>query len=379
MKKIFGISGGSVGSDPMDIRTWSGSSRRFFSACERQGIIDRTLGVKATKLYKYYNALLSYSRDKTKWRTLFFTNPAYRSHMTKQLGKSLDGVRFENCCLLQLGAEFNSAQAVNGRTLCASYNDGNLVMASRSPYFPKEISRKQMGLAINFEKSVCRDMDKIFTMSHYLRKSFIDDYGVDPEKVICIGAGINLDCLPDTDYVKNYSNGEVVFIGVEFERKGGSFLLEAFKYVKEKVPYAKLNIIGPDSLPSSAPVDGVVFHGKLNRYEEEDAIKFQDIMKRSSLFVMPSTYEPFGIAPLEAMSYRIPCVVSDGWALPEIVLDRLCGELVPIKNSEVLSNIIIDLLKNPDKLKFYGENGRKHVESNFTWDCVASRLKMNLF
>ena len=62
-------------------------------------------------------------------------------------------------------------------------------------------------------------------MSEYLRRSFINNYGISAEKVVSIGAGINLDRLPEIDTEKDYSVGNVLFIGVDFERKGGNEVL----------------------------------------------------------------------------------------------------------------------------------------------------------
>ena len=98
-------------------------------------------------------------------------------------------------------------------------------------------------------------------------------------------------------------------------------MLRAFKNVRDRLPDAQLHIVGPNGLqiPPELTV-GVQYHGFLRKWDAHDVATLDRLFRESSLFVMPSRYEPFGIAPLEAMIHQLPCVVTNDWGLKETVL-----------------------------------------------------------
>lgn len=378
MKKLIGITGsGAIGTDPLHPDTWSGSSRRFFLECKSKNILDKTFGVEVPIYAKFFYALRNYSKCKIRWKRQYYMDIGYRKSLTHQITKCIEHTDFTSD-FFQIGSMYNVPEIVHGRSRCYSYNDGNFIMSLQSPYFPKNISQSIINKTIEYEHQVNQGLDRIYTMSEYLKNSFIRDYGISSDKVICIGAGINLDNLPIVNNNKNYSKKNILFIGIDFERKGGNDLLRAFKIVRQLLPDTILNIIGPKQQVDHANIPGIIWHGLLRKNVMTEANKLHDLFNNSSLFVMPSLYEPFGIAPLEAMSYQIPCIVSNAWALPEIVPQNVCGKLVSPGNCEELAECIISLLSNPSLLKEYGEAGRRHVENNFTWDKVVQRLISSL-
>jgi glycosyltransferase involved in cell wall biosynthesis len=216
-------------------------------------------------------------------------------------------------------------------------------------------------------------------MSEYLRQSFINDFDVPPERVKSIGAGVNLEKIPEYFPNKNYERKEILFIGIDFARKGGWELLTAFKAVCEKHPTAKLHIVGPREL--AIPIElqnGVTYHGFLRKADPVDCAKLEQLFRDCSLFVMPSLYEPFGIAPLEAMVYQLPCVVTNAWALKEMVAAGRTGELCEYKSVEDIAVKLTKLLDDPNLLRTMGEAARQHVLNYYTWEKVVGRLKAAL-
>ena len=374
MRKIIGIIGGPIGRDPFDVRSWSGISRNFFGECSSRGVLQRAFGVEAPFLVKCCLAIRNYSRERSTWRHRLYMDVRYRRSLSRQVAAALSEADFA-ADFLQIGAYYDLPEIVGGHARCFSYNDGNSSVAAQSPYFPKEIDRSTIEATLAFEKDVASRLDRVFTLSAYLRNSFIDDYGLPPEKVTCIGAGVNLAALPVPDERKNYQNPSLLFIGIEFKRKGGAQLLRAFSVVRKRIPQATLNIVGPPR-PSGEKADlpGVVWHGFLHKGVPEQAAKLDSLFRSSSLFVMPSLYEPFGIAPAEAMAYSLPCVVTNRWALPEIVQGGLTGELVECGSWEHLADVLARLLLQPDTLAKYGRAGRLRVQEEFTWSRVVDRM-----
>jgi len=374
IRKLVGIIGsGLIGRDPFDPRAWSGSSRFFFQTCNRLGILERAFGVEVSKSHKTAFLLKNFSLDREKWRSKFYLDSKYYSALTDEIAKCLKPSDFD-CNVIQIGGIYDVPKAVNGRTACYSYHDGNLAQMLKSPYMIQNIPHKIISRALKFEQQVYNKMTKIFTMSEYLRRSFIDDFGIHESKVANIGAGINLANIP-VRHEKNYENNEILFLGVDFYRKGGLQLLKAFRIVTERLPGAKLHIIGPKRVKIENKLcRHVQFHGYISKSDAVGQKLLARIMNDCSLFVLPSLYEPFGIAPLEAMAHQLPCILTDRWAFPEMVTPGFNGDLVPFGNVELLSQKVLCMLRDPDKLKNMGNNARRFVLENYTWDIVVQKL-----
>jgi glycosyltransferase involved in cell wall biosynthesis len=190
-----------------------------------------------------------------------------------------------------------------------SYHDGNLAQSSKSPYFSGSLKAEEIDAGLAYERQVYSGIDLIMSMSDYLRRSFIEDFDVAKERVVTVGAGINMEEIPDLVESRAWDACQILFIGIDFLRKGGPQLLQAFKTLRERYPNAVLHIVGPEKLeiPASQRA-GVQYHGKLSKNDPDERAKLQALFRSSCLFVMPSLYEPFGIAPLEAMVNQIPAV-----------------------------------------------------------------------
>ena len=375
MKPLVGICGsGLIGSDPFDRRTWSGSAYFLFSALRARGALHRAFGVEVSRWRKLLYLARNVALDRPRWRQHFYLDTGYYGALTAAIGTALRPDDFA-CPFLQLGAVYDVPSLAAGRTRCFSYHDGNLAEALRSPHAPRGLSARAVERALAYERRVYHGMDRVLAMSEYLRASFVRDFDVPPERVVTVGCGMNLDRLPDYRPDKSYTGREVLFIGVDFPRKGGWELVRAFRAVREKLPDAVLHLVGPRRLRVPAALQpGVVYHGFLSKSDPAQKAQLEALWRRSVLFAMPSLYEPFGVAPLEAMAHQLPCVLTNRWALRELVEPGRTGELVECGSVEDLADKLRALLREPEQLRPMGEAARRFALERFTWDKVADRM-----
>jgi glycosyltransferase involved in cell wall biosynthesis len=378
-ESLVGVLGsGLIGFEPFNRSCWSGSSYFFFSALRNRGCLHRAFGVEAPRWQRSLLMAKNFRRRRATWRRLFYMDPAYRRALTAQVGRQLQSDDFQHD-FLQLGALYDVPKLVRGRSRCFSYHDGNLAESLRSPDSPPGLGARAIDRALAYEREVYRKVDVVFTMSEYLRHSFITDFGVPPDKVVTIGAGINLDSIPESFPEKRHDTEEILFIGVEFARKGGWDLLEAFRIVRQHRPKATLQVVGPRTLTIPARLAaGVVFHGYLSKSDPTANAKLDVLFRSASLFALPSRYEPFGIAPLEAMVHEVPALVTNRWALREMVTPGDTGEHVDCGDIEQISAKIEAMLADPGRLARMGRAGRKRVLDYYTWDQVVDRLVATL-
>ena len=378
-QQIIGVMGsGLIGTDPFAVDAWSGSSRFFFEECRRQGILSRAYGVEVGKALRVPLMLRNFSTDRDLWRQRFYLDTAYYDALSRAMVAGLAPAD-ANCALLQIGGIYNLRAHLGASRPIYSYHDGNLATAMKNPQFSARLSKRAVERAFEYERAVYQGIDVIFTMSEYLRRSFIDDFGIDARKVVTIGAGINLDTAPPAIPDKDYGTQTLLFLGADFERKGGRTLLTAFREVRRAQPDARLYIVGPRELAVPDELaGGVVNVGFLSKGDPAGRARLETIMREASLFVLPSVYEPFGIAPLEAMAWGIPAVLTDAWAFPEMVTPGVNGALVKSGDALDLAAKLIGLLREPARLRTMGQAGRELVLGRFTWPTVVRRMRDRL-
>jgi starch synthase len=382
---------GFVGTHPLDADSWSGSSRFFFGEIKARGSLHSCFGGEIPKLKKTMLALSNLRPLPSSKKLMIermYMSVVYRNTLSAHLARKMTTSTFPvGSVSIQLGSMFNLNDHIPAHVVRTSYNDGNLVQAINSPFYAtSSFSAKMIDASIRYEQEVSLGLDAIFTMSEFLRQSFIHDYGVPERKVICIGAGINMppdladDLLTQDLTLKNYDQPKILFIAKEFLRKGGETVLQAFKQIRTAIPNAEIYFVGevPRDLHSMSPAKGVHFEGFLRKDNPHDLQRLRALFSKSSLFVLPAFHEAFGISPLEAMLNGIPCVVSNEWALKEIVPAGKVGENVKPGNAKELAEICISLLRNPDKLRTYGHAARNWVAERFLWSKVVDRLASHL-
>ncbi|MGB3903358.1 MAG: glycosyltransferase family 4 protein [Anaerolineae bacterium] len=179
--------------------------------------------------------------------------------------------------------------------------------------------------------------------------------------------------------LEQYSDGRlnILFVGRLEPRKGFRYLLQAFRYVKEEFPQARLIVVGAYQKKEMSRhlryarqhhLTGVKFVGNVS---DEDLPRYY---RSCHVFCAPSTgFESFGIVLLEAMAAGKPTVASNIPGYRDIVDDGKDGLLVEPKNEKALGEAIIRVLKDPAMQRTMGENGRRKA-LEYSWSEVAERV-----
>jgi glycosyltransferase involved in cell wall biosynthesis len=364
-----------AGAEPLDPMTWSGSSRGLLTALERRGALIGAVGARPRAVHML-DQVGSVSRDRTVWHQRFWSNSSRIAPVTRA-ATSAAGARAARKLdaspevLLQLSNWLDlRGRGLRPRLRC-TYQDGNLARFLTRPDFVLDPTDRWVRRTLAYERKVQHSVDLVFTFSEWLRRSMIDDLGVAPENVVTIGAGANLRRLPDAS-PRDYGRARILFVGRNFDRKGGNDLLAAFRIVSDRHPEAELWIVGPSEPISADPM--VRNFGHLSPSSDADAATLDRLYREASVFAMPSLYEPWGNVWLEAMSYRLPCVGTATCAMPEIILEGETGYTVPVHDVAALAERLLLLIEDPDLARRLGEAGRERVASRYTWDAVAGRM-----
>jgi glycosyltransferase involved in cell wall biosynthesis len=99
----------------------------------------------------------------------------------------------------------------------------------------------------------------------------------------------------------------------------------------------------------------------------------QEMLAASTLLVLPSQIDSFGIVFLEAWQHGKPVIGADAGGIPDVVKHGQDGFVVPFGDVTALADRIQQLIQQPDLAQQFGERGRQKVHLHFTWDQVYQR------
>jgi glycogen(starch) synthase len=223
-------------------------------------------------------------------------------------------------------------------------------------------------------------MDVIISVSNFVRRRLVQILGENPPRYVTIYNGVDHEYFaPRVDSASakralGISGGYVVlFIGRLASNKGIGHLLGAMPSLKRGIRDVTLVIGGrgemEGELKKQALKLGVSDVTDFRGFVSQDQLPV--FYAASDVVVVPSTYEPGGIIPLEAMSMKKPIVGSRAGGILESVSDGYNGVLVPPADSESIASAVLRLHDDPGMAVRLGENGRETVLKRFTWGEVA--------
>jgi glycosyltransferase involved in cell wall biosynthesis len=304
----------------------------------------------------------------SRWRAQAGFSSMTARRRTASVQRALDSHRGDHDVILQIQTLFAPGFDRAGVPY-AVYTDNTMALTRR--YHPAwaPISDRAAARWMEYEASILGEAAVVFTYSEFARRSAIEDCGCSPDSVEVVGAGANQ--MLDSVAEKDYAAPRALFVGFEFERKGGPVLLEAWPLVRSRIPEAELMIAGPKRPVGTLP-EGVEWVGPSDRET------LSTLYRSATLFVMPSLFEPWGHTFVEAMGHGLACVGTTHCAMPEIIDDGATGRLVAPGEPVPLADVLIELLSDPVKRAAMGTAAYETVSRERRWSHVADRVLARL-
>jgi len=151
-------------------------------------------------------------------------------------------------------------------------------------------------------------------------------------------------------------------------------VVDIFRLINERVP-SRLILVGEG--PEIAAADNMI-----RELELADRVEFlgtqdriEDIVPCADLVLLPSEYESFGLAALEAMACEVPVVASRSGGLVELIEDRVTGFLADVGDVRTMADRGVEAFTNPDVARGIGAQARESVMQRFNPDVMVSRYE----
>lgn len=247
---------------------------------------------------------------------------------------------------------------------------------------PKIIRTRHLSTQINrvFFNRLLYDVlpDLVITTGENIRKRMITENKFNPEKIISIPTGVDLERFNPERFPQLIKRDEfsVGTIGVLRSWKGHSYLIDAVPMVIKKIPNVKFYIVGEG--PQRENLNSQIKRLKLEKSvvitgHRED---IPEILSQLDIVIHPS-YANEGIpqAVLQAFAMKKAVIATNIDCINEIVINQKTGILIEPKNADQIAESIIILFKNKNLRLTLGENGRKLVEEGYSYDKMLDKLE----
>lgn len=227
-------------------------------------------------------------------------------------------------------------------------------------------------LKIMFSKSY-----RILTLGKTVSKDLINNYGINPEKILIYNYKISEMFNPKvTSNLKELLNptGPIVLTICRISpEKGLTYLIEASRTITEKIPNVKIIIKGSSGIYASSKEKKYLGELKnlISKYNLQKNIailktsyhyEIPKYLAAADVFVLPSLSEGFPLAILEALATGVPVVATPVGGIPDVLVNETNALLVEPRDVEALAEAIVRILTDDKLRKRLIENGLKPIQ-----------------
>jgi len=218
--------------------------------------------------------------------------------------------------------------------------------------------------------------------SDWAAKTAIENYQVAQSKVKVVPFGANIECDRSLDDIKAIvdsrpsSQCNLLFLGVDWFRKGGDIALEVARELNQQGLNTKLTVVGCQPITNKPLPTFVKSLGFISKDSKEGRKKIDQIISDSHFLVLPSQAECYGIVFCEANSFGVPCITTDVGGITTVIKDNLNGKTFS-KDAKIADYCayISNLFTDYSQYKSLALSSFKEYQLRLNWSVAGKAVK----
>ena len=250
---------------------------------------------------------------------------------------------------------------------------GDATFAQLINYYPyySHLSGQTVREMHAFEQQVFSKVSSVIMSSEWAARSVKQAFAVDPERVHVVPFGANIDTFPAKENIvrrKPSSKCRLLFVGVEWERKGGDIAFKTLLKLHEMGIKAELTVCGcvPPRGVTHASLRVIPF---LSKNDEQQRQELEKLYMMADFFILPTRAEAFGLVLAEANAFGLPVITSETGGVTAVIHDGENGYVLPLEaRGEAFATIIADLYRDEDRYHQLVLSSRAAFEERLNWD-----------
>lgn len=218
--------------------------------------------------------------------------------------------------------------------------------------------------------------------SEWAAQTAIEHYQIEPSKVKIVPFGANIECDRNLDDIRTIVNSrpsnkcKLLFLGVNWYRKGGDIAFEVVKELNKIGLDTELTIVG--CLPSvneSLP-NFVKSVGFISKATNEGQNQINNFLAESHFLILPTIADCNPIVFCEANSFGVPCLSTNVGGIPTVIKDDVNGKTFP-KGATISEycTYISNLFYNYSQYKNLALSSFNEYQSRLNWTVSGQSVK----
>ncbi len=237
--------------------------------------------------------------------------------------------------------------------------------------------------SLEVEGAAFRNASLLLFSSDWAANHAQEDYNFSPQKIQVVQLGASFDHIPSRedlmDVQKDGTTCRLLFVGVEWDRKGGPIVFEAFQELRRRHIDAELIICGVVP-PAKYRHDKMRVIPFLDKNDPAAQQKLRELFFHSDFFFLPTRAESYGVVFAEASAFGLPIISTNTGGVPTVVVEGVNGHLLPIDaDALAYAELIASLLSDRERYSSLRQSARYYFEQNLNWDTWGKRVRSHIY
>jgi glycosyltransferase involved in cell wall biosynthesis len=361
--------------DPLDITAWSGLNRHIALSLEQQGVemdyIGRLRDPYAGPKKVRYRVSEALGRGRYLAEGSHLSSRSYARQALRRLNSECDVVFSTGTIpLAYLRTELP----------LAFWADATLpAMLGFYPSY-SNMSSRSVRAAKALEKRALDRVSLAIYASTWAAEASMDYYGMEPEKVTVVPFGANLDGLPTSEEIARIAEErpldrcQLLFLAVEWDRKGGDIAVEATRKLNARGIPTKLVVAG--CTPPPEQIESFVeCRGFIDKRDEAGRAQLRRLLAESHFLIHPARAEAYGIAMTEASAFGLPVVAAGVGGITTIVRPGRNGYTFPAEaDGGDYATAVQEIFEDREHMLALAQTSRDEYDVRLNWEVAAAAV-----
>ena len=361
--------------DASDIHSWGGSGYYISQTLKLSGFRIEYIGNLREKANTFFRAKTLIYRKLLRKNYLRDREPLILTSYAKQVEKAL--------------LRINPDVVFSPGTIPIAYLQTNkpivfwtdATFAGMADYYPgfSNLCRESVRNGHRMEQEALSRCSLAIYTSEWAAKTAVDNYDVDPRKVKVVSFGANVSCnrtsrdVKDIITRKDLKVCKLLFIGVDWVRKGGDIALRTAQMLNNQGIPTELHIVGC-APPFDVPCF-VTLHGFISKSTKEGRKQLNALWTESHFLILPSRADCLPMVLAEAGASGVPSLATNVGGIPMTIRDGKNGQLFAVEDgAKQYSDYITRVMSSKEQYQQLAMSSFREYIDRLTWPLAGEKV-----